>query len=71
MFKVEIDKEGCIGCGTCVGLCGEVFELGDEGKAHIIEDYRSGGSFEGEVPEDMDCVHTAEENCPTDAILVE
>lgn len=71
MPEVMVDEEACIGCGTCVGLCGEVFELGNDGNAHITEDYRGESPFEGETPEDMDCVDTAGENCPTDAISVE
>lgn len=68
---VKIDEEACIGCGTCVGLCGEVFELGDDGKGHITEEYRGDSPFEGEVPDDVECVEDGAENCPTDAIAVE
>lgn len=72
MSKVKVDKATCIGSGTCVGLCGEVFELGDEGKANITEDYRGDSPYEGEAPDDLsDCVETAEENCPVDAISLE
>ena len=31
--KLVVDKSTCIGCGTCVALCPEVFELNEEGKA--------------------------------------
>ena len=32
---VKINKEECIGCGACVSTCGEVFEMGDDGKAKV------------------------------------
>ncbi|NIQ06100.1 MAG: ferredoxin [Candidatus Korarchaeota archaeon] len=70
-MKVVVDEETCIGCGTCVGLCPEVFELGSDGKAYITEDYREDDSFEGEVPEDIECTKQGAENCPVDAISVE
>ena len=31
---IKIDQDKCIGCGACVGMCPEVFELKD-GKAHV------------------------------------
>ncbi|RLJ03279.1 MAG: ferredoxin [Candidatus Aenigmatarchaeota archaeon] len=34
-MKVTVDHEACIGCGSCVALCPEVFELGEDGKSHV------------------------------------
>ena len=28
-MKVNIDREGCIGCGLCVEICPEVFRIAD------------------------------------------
>lgn len=33
-MKVEVDQGKCIGCGTCVSMCAECFEMGDNHKAH-------------------------------------
>ena len=30
-MKVAVDEERCAGHGVCMGLCPEVFDLGDEG----------------------------------------
>ena len=54
---VKIDKEKCIGCGTCSALCDEVFEL-EDGKAHV----KPGADTS------KPCVKEAEESCPVDAI---
>lgn len=35
MKKVKVDKNKCLGCGTCVAICPEVFELGEDGKARV------------------------------------
>ena len=32
---VKIDEEKCIGCGSCSAVCDEVFEMGDDMKAHV------------------------------------
>ena len=57
MFKVNSDK--CIGCGACVGACGEVFDFGDEGYAYVKEQ-----------PNEENKIKALEalENCPTGAI---
>jgi len=35
MPVLKVDQKKCIGCGLCVSLCPDVFELKDDGKAHI------------------------------------
>ena len=32
-MKVIVDKDTCIGCGLCCGVCPEVFSMDDEDKA--------------------------------------
>jgi len=36
-MKGFVDKDSCIGCGLCEGLCPDVFKMNDEGKAEAIE----------------------------------
>lgn len=36
MKKPVIDYDLCIGCGSCVEVCPEVFELKDDEKAYVI-----------------------------------
>lgn len=56
---VYIDEEECIGCGSCVEICPEVFHLkeGDE-KAEVIKP--EGG------PEDL--IQEAMDTCPVSCI---
>ena len=52
----SVDKEKCIGCGLCASTCGEVFEMGDDGKAKV------------KAQKDLPCVKEAAESCPVNAI---
>lgn len=56
--KLVVDKETCIGCGTCVALCPEVFELKEDGKSEVINQGACAS---------CDC-EAAIEQCPTQSI---
>lgn len=58
MPKIEVDKEKCIGCGTCVEIC-ENFRL-VEGKSKPIDPN----------PKKIGCNKRAKDNCPTGAISI-
>jgi len=34
-MKIKVDQEKCIGCGACVAICPEVFEIGPDGKSRV------------------------------------
>ncbi len=58
-MKVYIDEDECIGCGTCEGICPEVFRLdADTGKARVID-------FEGCAD---DVIQDAIDSCPVSCI---
>ena len=58
-MKVLVDEEKCIGCGACVAICPEVFEIGDNGKCSVKEKETN-----------KKCVKEAESSCPVEAIVV-
>ena len=57
MKKPVIDYDACTGCGTCVEICPEVFELKDE-KAEVIA---------ADKCNTCDCQEAAD-TCPSEAI---
>jgi len=57
MKKVVVDKNKCIGCGSCVALCPQAFVIGDDGKAKSKQ--KAG---------EQACLQEAVENCPVKAI---
>lgn len=54
-----IDKEKCIGCGSCTAICPDVFEMNNEGKAIVKKvDFNKYD----------ECIEDAKNSCPTEAI---
>lgn len=60
MAKVTVDQELCTGCGLCSDTCPDVFELGDDGFAHVKN------------ADSPNCdLKKVAEDCPVEAIKVE
>ena len=59
--NIVVDQEVCIGCGNCVGIAPEHFELNDEGKSSVIKQYSV---------EDDKKIKDAIASCPVDAITI-
>ncbi|MFH1564718.1 MAG: ferredoxin [bacterium] len=59
----KINQDTCIGCGTCVSLCGEVFELKDDNKSYVIKGV--------DYSRHEDCIKESIEVCPVQAISEE
>ena len=61
-MRVRVDEDACVGDGTCVEVCPEIFEMrGDVAIAKMEE-----------VPDELeDGCREAAESCPVEAILIE
>ncbi len=61
-MKVRIDEDACVGDGTCVEVCPEVFEMRGDLAAVKVD----------EVPEGLEekCREAAD-SCPVEAIFIE
>ena len=60
-MKAAVDKDLCLGCGLCVDVCPDVFEMADDGKAVTKVD---------PVPPRRRRPRDAAEQCPVTAITV-
>ena len=59
-MNLKVNQDKCIGCGQCVSICEDVFNLNDDGLAEVIE-----------TPvkeEHIEDATNAKESCPTEAI---
>ena len=60
-MTTKVDKNTCIGCGTCVAIAEKTFKLDDNYKAEVID--QKGDSDE--------LIKDAMESCPVNAISME
>ena len=62
-MRAFVERDSCIGCEACVGICPEVFSMDDEGISVAID---------GELAADLvESAEEAMECCPVSAITVE
>ncbi|AYF53661.1 ferredoxin [Clostridium botulinum C] len=59
-MKAIVDQDTCIGCGLCPSICPEVFDMGDDGKAHVTVESIDDGC--------KDSASEARGACPVEAI---
>ena len=60
MYKIKQDREKCIGCGSCVAVCGENWEMdGAKSKAKATE------------VKEIGCNQKAADACPVGIITIE
>jgi len=60
-MKVKVDKETCVGCGTCVDICPDIFEMDDD-----IAVTKTDAVSEGL----QELCREAAESCPVEAIVI-
>lgn len=59
-MKVSVDPQKCIGCGACAATAPDIFEMGDDNKAHVKVKETNSGSTK-----------IAADACPVEAITIE
>ena len=70
-YKIEIEREGCIACGSCYSIDPNHFEPDDEDKSTVV-----GGETDADVSsgvfddEKIETAREAEDSCPTSVITV-
>ncbi len=65
MPKIIIEREKCIGCGTCVTVCPMHFKMAEDGLAKIKD-----GEEDEKNIEESGCSKEAAQSCPVQCIHV-
>lgn len=60
-MKAEINRSGCIGCGTCASICPSVFQMADDGLAEVIAE---------PTPDMIGLATDARNSCPVSVISI-
>lgn len=70
-MKIILQRQKCIGCGSCAALCPKFFEMAEDGKSTLKGGKKNEktGKFELEIKE-PDCAKEAEMACPVEVIKV-
>lgn len=58
-MQVKVNKDLCVGCGTCAAVAPDLFEMKEDGKAEFVGEAND---------ETMETVDRAISMCPTSAI---
>lgn len=72
-MKVIHQRKKCIGCGSCVAICPQVFEMSHDNKASIkVKAMIFNPEKEEETLEieDLGCVKGAADVCPVQCIII-
>ena len=67
MGKVTVNRDECIGCGTCATVCQKFFEVLDNGKAHLKNAKEQSGQEVLEIVNEP-CLKEAVDACPAQCI---
>lgn len=70
-MKARVKKDTCIGCGACTVIADNIFQIGDDGLAEVVNPIENESDKVMEIAlEDKENVIDASESCPTGAIEV-
>lgn len=69
-MKARVKKDTCIGCGACTVIADNIFQIGDDGLAEVINPIDNEEKIGNVNEEDKENVIDASESCPTGAIEV-
>ncbi len=70
-YKIEIERGGCIACGTCYSLDPEHFEPSENRKSQVVGgETNASGSVGTFIDDIIENARVAEDSCPASVITV-
>ena len=72
MAKVTLKRAECIGCGACVAVDGDLWEMGEDNKTNLKGGTDNNGVFEKDIDDSaVEKAKDSAESCPINIITVE
>ncbi|MEA3430962.1 MAG: ferredoxin [Nanoarchaeota archaeon] len=62
-FKIEFNKDGCIGCGACASVCADNWDM-------VEEDAGYKAKLKNDSVDELGCNKEAAEVCPVKVIII-
>lgn len=71
MVKIILERDKCIGCGSCQAICPKHFEIQEDGKSHLLESVLDKNTHDEELEiTEPDCIKDAADSCPVQIIHI-
>ena len=71
MTKIILERQKCIGCGSCAAVCSKYWEMGDDGKSHLKDSKVNPETGNEELEtEEISCAQEAVDVCPVQCIHI-
>lgn len=71
-MKIIHEIGRCIGCGSCVVVCPKYWEMGDDGKAHLLNSKINPDTKNEELEiKERECNQEAINVCPVQCIRIQ
>lgn len=69
-MKIILERPKCIGCGACVAVCEQYFELLEDGLSHVKCSIKDANENEELEISEQGCASEAVEVCPVQVIKI-
>ncbi len=69
MKKIIVERDKCMGCGTCAIVCPTFFKMDEDGRSTIKEGKVEGDGVEKEI-DNIGCAEEAAQGCPVQCITI-
>lgn len=73
-YKIELDRDGCIGADVCEAVCPKHWKMADDGKVDLIGSVKepNGEFYTKEIDqEDFESMKLAADGCPVKVIHIQ
>ncbi len=70
MPKIKLEREKCIGCGSCQAVCPKFFALKEDGRSSVIGAQKDAAGNDELETAKTECAESAAEACPVQCIYI-